>query len=70
MTEAKEDGRLLSISEAASQLGVSTNTLRRWADRGLIKVVRLPSGYRRFTPAEVRRLHHEMGLGSVQGESV
>ena len=36
--------RLLTIAEAARELGVHQNTLRRWADAGMIPVTRLPSG--------------------------
>jgi excisionase family DNA binding protein len=58
-----EDGeRLLTIGQAAARLGVSVATLRAWADKGLVSVVRLPSGYRRFTPAEIAARRREMGL--------
>lgn len=53
--------RLLTIGEAAARLGVHVNTLRRWADNGTIKAVRLPSGYRRFEEAEINRKRWEMG---------
>ena len=52
--------RLLSISEAARRLGVADKTLRSWADKGLVPHVRLPSGYRRFDPADIERLQREM----------
>jgi excisionase family DNA binding protein len=57
-----EGPALLSISDAAKRLGVHINTLRRWADQGEVKAVRLPSGYRRFEPAEVDRKRREMGF--------
>lgn len=47
------DEKLLTISEAARQLGVHQNTLRTWADRGMVPVVKLPSGYRRFRPSDI-----------------
>ena len=59
---AKEGIRLLTISEAAARLGVSVGTLRTWADMGLVKVVRLPSGYRRFTEEAIQQKRQEMGL--------
>ncbi len=55
-------GGLLTITEAAERLGVSAATLRRWADSGAIRTVRLPSGYRRFEPAEVARKRRELGF--------
>src|SRR5215213_3838345 len=62
VTKPKEGTKLLTISEAAGQLGVSAGTLRAWADKGLIKTIRLPSGYRRFTQQEIDHRRREMGL--------
>lgn len=51
----------LSVRETARRLGVHENTVRNWEDKGLLRAVKLPgSGYRRFDPAEVERLHSEM----------
>lgn len=57
----KTGRRLLTIGEAAASLGVHANTLRRWVDRGMIRAVRLPSGYRRFEEAEIERKRREIG---------
>jgi len=38
----------LTIGKAARLLGRSTRTLDRWVDRGIIKAIRRPGGYRRF----------------------
>ncbi|MGK7903539.1 MAG: IS607 family transposase [Hormoscilla sp.] len=46
----------LSIGEAAKELGVSTKTLRRWADSGKIRSERSPSGQRRFYLTDIRRI--------------
>ena len=54
--------RLLSIGEAAEQLGVSDQTLRTWERKGILKAIRLPSGYRRFTQEEVERMKRQIGL--------
>jgi excisionase family DNA binding protein len=46
------DGRLgLTVSEVAAELGVSDNTVRRWADAGHLRVSRTPGGQRRFPRA-------------------
>lgn len=51
----------LSVRETARRLGVHENTVRNWEEKGLIRAAKLPgSGYRRFDPAEVERLHQEM----------
>lgn len=47
---------LLSISQAARRLEVSVDTLRRWADRGLIETVVLPSGHRRYPATAVEKI--------------
>ena len=54
--------RLLTISQAAARLGIHPDTLRAWADKGLVPMVRTPTGYRRFNPEEIDRLRAEMGL--------
>lgn len=41
----------LGLGEASRRLGVHDNTLRRWADRGLITSRRTPGGHRRFLVA-------------------
>lgn len=52
---------MLNVRETARLLGVHENTIRNWHARGLIYAVRLPgSGYRRFSPDEVRRMRREM----------
>lgn len=51
---------LLGVREAAKDLGVHENTLRRWEERGLIRAVRLPSGVRRFRPQDVSALRLQM----------
>jgi len=54
--------RLLTISQAAARLGVHPDTLRKWADKGLVPVIRTPTGYRRFEPQEIERVRAAMGL--------
>lgn len=43
----------LTTGEAASVLGVSDETLRRWADDRKVRHVRLPSGQLRFIRADL-----------------
>lgn len=49
-----DDG--LRIGQAAALLGVSVDTLRRWADDGRVAIVRSVGGQRLVPLAEVRRL--------------
>jgi excisionase family DNA binding protein len=46
----------ISFREAAQRLGVHENTVRRYADRGLIRAVRLPSGVRRLRRTDVEAM--------------
>lgn len=52
---------VMTIGEAARALGVSPETLRRWADAGRIRVVVLPSGHRRFYVDDIRAMLHARG---------
>ena len=45
----------VSIGEAARELGVTPETLRRWEAQGKIEVERTPKGHRRY---DLARLHH------------
>ena len=44
----------VSIGEAAKELGVSVDTLRRWEKAGRIPVERTPQGHRRYDLAQLR----------------
>lgn len=44
---------LIPIGEAARYIGVSVDTLRRWADAGQVAYVRTPSKQRRFLRSDL-----------------
>jgi excisionase family DNA binding protein len=44
---------LLTSTEVAARLGVSDETVRRWADTRRITHIRFPSGQLRFRPEDV-----------------
>jgi len=56
--QGTEAGRL-RIGEAAAQLGVSPDTIRRWAEAGRIEVELTPGGQRTVSQADVTRLAAE-----------
>jgi excisionase family DNA binding protein len=60
MPEPADGTALLSISQAAQLLGVHPQTLRAWADKGLVPHVRLPSGQRRFDRQRLERVRADM----------
>lgn len=48
---------MLTISEAADEIGVSADTIRRWEKKGLIKGTRSELNYRMFNIDEIKRIH-------------
>jgi DNA (cytosine-5)-methyltransferase 1 len=56
--------KLITISDAASQIGVSSDTIRRWDKKGLIKVQRSEFNYRVFNIDEIKRIHSKVVGGS------
>lgn len=51
----------LNVRETAQQLGVHENTVRNWADRGVLRGIKLPgSGFRRFPREDIERMRREM----------
>ena len=60
MREKRENG-LLTSKQAARLLGVSKTTVLRWTDDGILRVIRLPSGHRRYQYAEINRQREQMG---------
>lgn len=62
-----EEREYVGIGDAARRLGVHQNTLRKWADAGIIPHMRLPSGYRRFAVAELERFRQAMESPPADG---
>ena len=56
MPNLAKSSELLSLTDAATLLGVHPATLRRWADQGDILVMVTPGGHRRFPRTEIDRL--------------
>lgn len=46
----------LSSTQAARLLGVSSQTLRSWADQGKVRCFRTVGGHRRFDPIDIAAL--------------
>ncbi len=54
MTIGKQMDDVLTLREVSRLLQVHPNTLRRWADKGMIKSFCVaPRGDRRFTPQDI-----------------
>ncbi|MGH3954487.1 MAG: MerR family DNA-binding transcriptional regulator [Mycobacterium sp.] len=51
---------MLSVGEAATLLGISTDTLKRWEKAGRIKSLRTPTNHRRYRLSEVDALLAEV----------
>ena len=64
---------LLTIGQAAKALGLSIPTMRRLADSRKIPFTKLPSGYRRWTRAQIADARRRMTVeadDSVIAEAV
>jgi molybdopterin-binding protein len=48
--------RLLTVRQAAGQLGVGYSTLKRWVHEGLVRTTRTAGGHHRVSDVEVARL--------------
>ena len=48
---------VLRINQVANAFEVSPDTVRRWADKGILRSHRLPSGERRFRREDVFMFH-------------
>lgn len=55
---------LCTVAEAATQLQVSTDTIRRWEKKGLIKAKRSPNNYRLFDLDEIGRINNKINGSS------
>ena len=54
MTIENEVGPMLTVREVARILNIHTNTVRRWSDRGILKVYRITRrGDRRFRREDI-----------------
>lgn len=51
---------ILGAGEVAAAFGVTTKSVGRWADEGLIPSFRTPGGTRRFRRGEVERALREL----------
>lgn len=59
-------GEELSPGEVATRTGVAHSTVIRWEDSGdLIPCRRLPSGHRRYDPADVEALEVVLAISDV-----
>ncbi len=54
--------KLLTVKEAVQILHIHENTLRRWADKGILTTVRIgPRGDRRFLEDNLNEIKSHMG---------
>lgn len=65
---SQDKDRMVGITEAAKVVGVHSNTLRKWADEGLVPHMKLPSGYRRFSVAEMEAFRRQLEVGAAGKE--
>jgi len=63
MVSDNEIGPMLTIREVARLLHIHSNTVRRWADRGIIRVYRVTRrGDRRFRQRDIAHFLDELNV--------
>ncbi len=62
MPDNRDSDTWLTITQAASRLGIHPTTLRRWADENDIAVMVTPGGHRRFASSVISRFAEEHQL--------
>ena len=59
--DLETSGKMLTTIQVAELLGVHANTVRKWANQGILQAIRLgPRGDRRFPQEDVIRLLGKM----------
>lgn len=61
--------RTLSVSEAAKELEVHPDTVRRYSRRGLIRTFRDFRGWRLFRAEDVKRLKEQLSSLKAENQS-
>ena len=51
-----------TTKEVALKLGVTTQTIINWTDRGLLNCTRTPGGHRRFNPSEIQQFSERYSM--------
>jgi len=57
--------RLLTLRQAAKQLGADPSTLRRWDNEGRLQAVRTPGGHRRYRLSDIQALQGQQPESAV-----
>jgi|HubBroStandDraft_4_1064222.scaffolds.fasta_scaffold2836688_1 predicted site-specific integrase-resolvase len=57
MRQSPEFEELLTPAQVGKALNLDPKTITRWAKKGVIDAVVLPSGHRRYRLSEVQRIH-------------
>ncbi len=64
MVSENKIGPMLTVREVARLLHIHSNTVRRWADQGLIKAYRITSrGDRRFRKEDINEFLSDLNGG-------
>lgn len=58
------------INDVAERFGVSKSTLREWEQLGLLSPNRAPSGYRRYSDADVARIADILRMRRIEGLNI
>lgn len=57
VTHTQDDEELVTVGEASRISFLSTDTIRRYSDKGILPTLRTPANHRRFRKADVLALN-------------
>lgn len=63
-------GRPLSTGQVARRFGLSTMTVRRWIESGLLSALRTPNGHYRIPASELERIRAGLPMDATPTESI
>lgn len=61
--KAADDVR--TVAQAARELGVHADTIRRWANAGKVAYFRTPNGHRRFLQSDIAAIKESPALAET-----
>ena len=70
VTLAEKTGQYISTIDAAKMCGVSTFSIQRWFDDGILTGAKLPGGKRKISADSLKRFMQEHGLLPAEGAKV
>jgi predicted site-specific integrase-resolvase len=69
VTHTQHDDDLVTVSQAARIAQLSTDTIRRYSDKGILATQRTPANHRRFRRRDVEALNTVQAEAATSGDA-